>query len=148
MSDAFWQTKTLEQMTTEEFESLCDGCGKCCLNKVIDDDTDDLYFTDIACRLLDSRSGACRDYSNRFSQVPDCVKVDPADEESFLWLPPSCSYRRVREGRPLPSWHPLLTGSKAQMHKLKMSVAGRSVPESRGYGLVERIVSWPLADCD
>lgn len=145
---AFWQEKTLEQMSVEEFEALCDGCGKCCLNKVIDDDTEQLYFTDVACKLLDNSSGGCRDYANRFIQVPDCVKVDPADAESFLWLPPSCAYRRVQEGRDLPSWHPLLTGSKAVMHRKRMSVKGRSVSEERGYSLVERICSWPLHDRD
>ena len=145
---AFWQEKTLEQMSVEEFEALCDGCGKCCLNKVIDDDTEQLYFTDVACKLLDNDSGNCRDYANRFIHVPDCVKVDPADAESFLWLPPSCAYRRVQDGRDLPSWHPLLTGSKAVMHRKRMSVKGRSVSEEHGYSLVERICSWPLHDRD
>jgi len=145
----YWREKSFAEMSEAEFEALCDGCGKCCLHKVIDDDTEDLYYTDIACRLLDTRTGACRDYLNRFKLVDDCFKVDPAHHESFVWMPPSCAYRRVAEGRDLPSWHPLLTGSKEAMYAARMAVRGRrTVAEDKGYGLVERIVSWPLADLD
>ncbi|TAA48603.1 YcgN family cysteine cluster protein [Corallincola spongiicola] len=141
----FWRHKTLAQMTEQEWESLCDGCGKCCLHKVIDDDTDELYFTEIACRLLDSHSCACSNYADRFSQVDDCVKVTLDDIESFHWLPPTCAYRRLAEGQDLPKWHPLITGTSETMHQLGHSVRGKTVlEEDAGPTLAEHIVWWPL----
>lgn len=140
----FWERKTLAQMNDAEWEALCDGCGKCCLNKVIDDDTDDLYFTDIACQLLNPKSCQCSRYEKRFKYVPDCVKVTLDDIESFHWLPPSCAYRRLLEGEALPEWHPLLTGSQSEMHKRNQSVRGKVVSELDGYDLQDRIVTWPL----
>ncbi|GAA5213042.1 YcgN family cysteine cluster protein [Corallincola platygyrae] len=142
----FWIKKTLAQMSESEWESLCDGCGKCCLHKVIDEDTDELYFTEVACRLLDPETGACSDYAHRFRHVHDCVKVTLDDIESFLWLPPTCAYRRLAEGKPLPEWHPLLTGDKSRMHLEGHSVRGKHVVLEKDAGptLSEHIVWWPL----
>ena len=98
----FWKTKTLEEMSRAEWESLCDGCGRCCLHKLRDEDTDALAFTNVACRLLDQQTCRCRDYCNRRRRVPDCVALTPAEVRAIDWLPPSCAYRRTR-GREGPS---------------------------------------------
>src|SRR5487761_1299888 len=112
----FWQEKRLEQMTQAEWESLCDGCGRCCLHKLRDEDTADgqpgaLSFTNVACRLLDLTTCRCTDYTHRRRRVPDCVQLTPAEVRQIDWLPPSCAYRRLAEGKDLPAWHPLVTGN-------------------------------------
>lgn len=142
----FWRQKTLAQMSEQEWESLCDGCGKCCLNKLIDDDTDELYYTSACCKLLDRHTGQCSDYLRRFKQVPDCVKVSLDDSDGFGWLPPTCAYRRLNEGRDLPNWHPLLTGSTTAMHQAGQSVRGKVVDERTVDDLQDYIVIWPLID--
>ncbi|MFM2484016.1 YcgN family cysteine cluster protein [Celerinatantimonas yamalensis] len=146
----FWQNKLLAQMNDEEWEALCDGCGKCCLAKVIDDDTDKLYFTDISCQLLNQKSCQCSDYPNRFTKVDDCVKISLAHRESFQWLPPSCAYRRLDEGRGLPIWHPLRHGGKkSQMHKVGASIRGKTISETAINGdLQDFIAWWPLDECE
>jgi uncharacterized cysteine cluster protein YcgN (CxxCxxCC family) len=111
MTAPFWQTKTLDEMTPEEWESLCDGCGRCCLHKLRDEETQALSFTNVACRLLDTASCRCSDYKNRFAKVPDCIQLTPAILREVDWLPPSCAYRRIEEGRGLPPWHPLRSGT-------------------------------------
>ena len=125
----FWQTKSLLQMSNQEWESLCDGCGRCCLNKLEDWDTGEIHFTNIACTLFDGTTCRCRDYENRFETVPDCVKLEPQDISSYPWLPPTCAYRRLNEGRGLPDWHPLITGDPDSVHKAGISVRGRTIPE-------------------
>jgi uncharacterized cysteine cluster protein YcgN (CxxCxxCC family) len=146
----FWQQKTLAQMTDQEWESLCDGCGKCCLSKLIDEDTDELYYTNIACVLLNSKTCRCSDYENRFAKVPDCVKISLDDIEAFHWLPPSCAYKRLIEGKPLPEWHPLLNKGKAsEMHKRGASIRGKIVCETQLVGPSQNyIVRWPLDECE
>jgi uncharacterized cysteine cluster protein YcgN (CxxCxxCC family) len=146
----FWETTTLAQMSDEQWEALCDGCGKCCLSKIIDDDTEDLYFTNVACVLLNDRTCRCSDYPNRFLKVSDCVKISLDDIESFHWLPPSCAYRRLAEGRPLPSWHPLLHGAKqSMMHRAGASIRGKVICESHIRGeLQDYIAIWPLEECE
>ena len=114
-------------MTDKEWESLCDGCGKCCLHKLIDEDTDELYFTNVACNLLDVKSCQCRDYANRFNYNEGCLKLTRQNLEEFTWLPSTCAYRLLFEGKALPSWHPLLTGSKKAMHAANMSVQDKTV---------------------
>lgn len=131
----FWQTRPLEAMTHEQWESLCDGCGKCCLHKLEDEDTAEVYPTAMACRLLDIHSGHCRDYGTRQQRVPACIKLHPRDIPDFHWLPQTCAYRLVAAGQPLPSWHPLLTGDPETVHQAGASVRGyarpeQSVPES------------------
>ncbi|MCL1073194.1 YcgN family cysteine cluster protein [Shewanella dokdonensis] len=145
---SFWLSKTLNEMTQDEWEQLCDGCGKCCLNKLIDDETDKLYYTNVACKLLSDKDCSCSHYSQRFEIVPQCTAVTPQNIASLDWLPDSCAYRRLSLGRPLPSWHPLLTGSKKQMHKKGMSVKGKTVNETRVRDLEDYIVIWPLQDAD
>lgn len=137
-------------MNDEEWEALCDGCGKCCLSKLIDDDTDELYYTDVSCRLLNQKSCQCNDYPNRFKLVPDCVKISLKHQESFQWLPPTCAYRRLHEGRSLPSWHPLLhNGKKSAMHAAGVSIRGKSINETMVAGALEDFIAlWPLKDIE
>ena len=125
----FWKRKTLAEMTPAEWESLCDGCGRCCLNKLEDIDTGAIAWTDVACRLLDGVSCRCSDYDNRFATVPDCVQLTPQVVEEIAWLPPSCAYRLVDEGRDLPWWHPLVSGDPDTVHAARASVRRRTVSE-------------------
>ena len=126
----FWERKRLDQMTREEWESLCDGCGKCCLMKMEDEDTGEVIPTNIACRLLDLKSCRCGDYRHRRAHVPDCVRLTAATVERFAWLPTTCAYRLLAEGAPLPDWHPLLTGDPNSVHKAGISVRGWTVSET------------------
>jgi uncharacterized protein len=139
----FWKTKTLEQMTPDEWESLCDGCGRCCLHKLRDSDTEALSYTNVACHLLDLKRCRCRDYPHRTRRVPDCVSLTPATVREVDWLPPSCAYRRIAEGKGLAWWHPLVSGDPETVHRAGISVRGRAINE-RQAGLLERyIVDWP-----
>ena len=106
----FWRTKSLSDMTKSEWESLCDGCGRCCLNKLTDIDTNETVFTDVGCRLLDDKTCRCRDYAHRQRRVPDCVRLTPRNVKRLTWLPPTCGYRLVAEGKDLAWWHPLGVG--------------------------------------
>lgn len=126
----FWLRKTLAEMTAAEWESLCDGCGKCCLHKLEDEDTDEVWYTRVACRLLDADSCRCSDYPNRLQQVPGCLQLSAADVSALDWLPVTCAYRLLDEGQPLPEWHPLLTGDPDSVHKASMSVRGLTVSET------------------
>jgi hypothetical protein len=145
---AFWKTVPLAEMTREEWEAVCDGCGKCCLVKLEDEADGTVYFTDVHCSLLDNGSCRCRDYANRKARVPDCVVLAPERLDELYWLPLSCSYRRLAEGRGLADWHPLLTGDAEAVHRAGLSVRGRSVPEdSVAEGeLEERLVDWPVTE--
>lgn len=126
----FWERKRLDQMTDREWESLCDGCGKCCLHKLEDEDTGELLHTNVACRYLDSATASCRDYPNRRRNVPDCTVLTLADLDEFDWLPHSCAYRRLAAGQSLPEWHPLITGDPASVRRAGASAAGRFVCET------------------
>ncbi|MEO3682383.1 YcgN family cysteine cluster protein [Shewanella vesiculosa] len=148
MMTQFWTTIPLEDMTTEQWESLCDGCGKCCLNKIIDDETDELYYTNAACHLLDDSSCGCRRYPERFTYVPECTAITPVNIAELTWLPDSCAYRRVYAGKGLPSWHPLLTGNKDAMHAAGISVQGKTVNETKVKYLEDCIVLWPMLDVE
>ncbi len=125
----FWKTKALVEMTSAEWESLCDGCGKCCLMKLEDEDTGEVTPTNIACRLLDRNSGRCSNYRQRRAHVPDCAQLTPAKIETFSWLPTTCAYRLLAQGDPLPEWHPLVTGDPESVHEAGMSVRGWTVSE-------------------
>jgi uncharacterized cysteine cluster protein YcgN (CxxCxxCC family) len=139
----FWKTKRLSDMSRAEWESLCDGCGRCCLHKLRYDQGGGLAYTNVACRLLDLHSCACGDYANRRARVPDCVHLTPAALRDIDWLPPSCAYRRLAEGKDLAWWHPLVSGDPQTVHSAGISVRGRVVGE-RGAGPLEHhIAAWP-----
>ena len=108
----FWQSKSLEEMTDSEWESLCDGCGRCCLNKLEEEGSDRTYYTDVGCRLLDNKTCRCRDYPNRLEKVEDCVRLTPQSLKTITWLPPSCAYVLLAEGKDLYWWHPLVSGDR------------------------------------
>ena len=126
----FWQTKTLEQMTAAEWESLCDGCGLCCLIRFEDEETGEVIPTRVACKLLDQHLCRCTDYVNRKAHVPDCIKLTPWNIEALAWMPASCAYRRLHEGRDLPGWHPLITGDPESVHKAGVSIRDQTVSEA------------------
>ncbi|KFA59274.1 hypothetical protein A9G34_03830 [Gilliamella sp. Choc4-2] len=129
MIEPFWESKTLAQMSDEEWEQLCDGCGQCCLNKLMDEDTNEILYTNVACNLLDSHTCQCRHYHKRFDYEPDCIKLTRENLLTIEWLPLTCSYRYFSKNGRLPEWHPLIIGNKKLMHKLKISVRNRIVYE-------------------
>lgn len=118
----FWKTKTLSEMTTEEWESLCDGCAKCCLHKLENEETGDVFFTSIACHLIDLNSCRCTRYSERAQLVPDCVDLRKLNTEQYYWLPSTCAYRLLHEGKDLPAWHPLTSKKSTSLHDLGISI--------------------------
>lgn len=141
----FWTEKSLAEMTEAEWESLCDGCGKCCLIGLEDEDTGEIYLTDVACKLFDGAACRCSDYANRKQHVPDCVKLTPENVPTLTWLPKTCAYRLVHEGRPLYAWHPLVSGDAESVHRANVSVRGkvRSETSVKTRNLIKRITQWP-----
>jgi uncharacterized protein len=142
-SAPFWEKKRLSEMSRAEWESLCDGCGRCCLHKLRFEATGDLAFTNVACHLLDLKTCACGDYEHRRQHVPDCVQLSAEDLRDIDWLPPSCAYRRLAEGKGLAWWHPLVSGDPGTVHSAGISVRGRAVSERRSGPLEHHIVDWP-----
>ena len=143
MRERFWELP-LETLDRAEWEALCDGCGKCCLHKLEDEETGELFPTNVACRLLDRRSCRCRDYKNRKALVPDCVRLDAESLCGIDWLPSTCAYRLRSEGKKLPDWHPLLTGDPESVHRAGMSVRGWTVSEDEAGDLDHHLVDREL----
>ena len=141
--DGFWRRKVLEEMSRDEWEALCDGCARCCLVKLEEDDTGASSYTDIACRLLDHGTCRCTRYSQRSALVPDCVNLTPEVVRRLTWLPSTCAYRLLAEGQDLHWWHPLVSGDPDTVRTAGISVHGRIVPESRGDDPEDHIVEWP-----
>jgi uncharacterized cysteine cluster protein YcgN (CxxCxxCC family) len=141
---AFWQTKRLADMTPAEWESLCDGCGRCCLKKLEDETTGRVVYTDVACRLLDRDRCRCTRYTERHTLVQDCVALDAEDAATMRWLPSTCAYRRLAEGKPLQWWHPLVSGDPDTVHRAGISVRGRSLSEVDvpAEQLETRVIHW------
>ena len=125
----FWEHKSLAEMTQGEWESLCDGCGQCCLHKLVNEETADVFYTRVACRLLDTSTAQCQHYAARTEKVSDCLDVRNMDSAELAWMPRSCAYRRLSEGKALPIWHPLLTGDPQSVLSAGVSVAHRTISE-------------------
>ena len=143
-AEPFWKTKSLQEMTPSEWESLCDGCGRCCLNKMEDEDSGNLYYTNVACKLLDGEQCRCRHYDDRLKHVPDCLIITPEQLGKLDWLPASCAYRRLANGQELSWWHPLVSGSGETVHQAGISVRGKTVSEEEitPEALEDHLINW------
>ena len=142
----FWE-QPLASLDRTQWEALCDGCGKCCLHKLEDEDTGAIYLTNVACKLLDLKAGRCMDYANRRAAVPDCVRLDASLVASVPWLPSSCAYRLRADGHPLPEWHYLVCGDREAVHRAGMSVLGKAISEVFA-GPLENHIVWESGDDD
>ena len=139
---SFWKTKKLSEMTIKEWESLCDGCGKCCLNKLEDEDTGDLYWTRVACDLIDLNSCRCSRYSERTRLVPECLDLKQHDFSDFNWLPATCAYRLLTDSQDLPGWHPLISGNADSVKDAGASISSYAMKESEVEDLEDHIIEW------
>lgn len=137
----FWQEKTLAQMNEAEWEALCDGCARCCLHKIEDEDTGELFFTRMACRLLNLKTCRCTNYAQRCAEVPDCLDLR-AGFTQYHWLPSTCAYRLLAEGNALPNWHPLVSGDPRSVRKAKISINTFAVPENPTADLADYVIEW------
>ncbi|WP_338074215.1 YcgN family cysteine cluster protein, partial [Halochromatium glycolicum] len=138
----YWERVPLAQMSAVEWESLCDGCGKCCVTKFEDEDTGAIHYTDVACHLLDHQHCQCSDYLNRSERVPDCVTLTPETLADPRWMPQTCAYRLLAEGKPLPAWHPLVCGDPEAVHAAGESVRGRVECETVAGDPLMRLIEW------
>ena len=139
----FWREKKLSQMNSQEWESLCDGCGKCCLEKLEDLDTGEINYTNIGCELLDVKGCRCMNYEERDRYVPDCVRLNSINIASLKWMPSTCAYKLLSEGKDLPDWHPLISGNPNSVHEAKVSIRGRAIAAAAAGDLEDHIVQWP-----
>lgn len=128
--ERFWETKTLDQLSRSQWEALCDGCGRCCLNKFKKPKSGKVYYTWVSCFLLDVETCRCTGYEERHVLAPDCIELTPANVHRLRWLPSTCAYRLVAQKKPLPAWHPLLSGDSQSVHHARISVRGRAISET------------------
>jgi len=144
MTEPFWKTKTLDEMSSQEWESLCDGCAKCCLHKLEDQDTSEVHYTRVVCKYLKEADCSCTQYLDRNDLVPQCVWLSPEDATGFDWLPTSCAYRVIAEGRDLSWWHPLVSGDPETVHQAGVSIKSKVISESHVHpdSFEEHIVHW------
>jgi uncharacterized protein len=138
----FWEKKNLAEMTEAEWESLCDNCGKCCLNKLEDEDTGKIYYTSVVCDLIDLQSCRCTRYTERCTLVPDCLDLKQHDFSQYNWLPATCAYKLLAEGKKLPFWHPLVSKSKESVEDAGVSIRSYAMKESTIDNLEEHIIEW------
>jgi uncharacterized cysteine cluster protein YcgN (CxxCxxCC family) len=140
----WWQEKTLDELTVGEWEALCDGCAKCCLHKLQDEDSGEVFYTKVRCRYLDEQTCRCSDYANRSVLMPNCIKLRPGEMDALDWLPSTCAYRLRAEGQPLPAWHPLVSGDADSIHGAGISIRGRAISDEYIHpdGYDEHIVRW------
>lgn len=141
----FWENKTLNELNKDEWESLCDGCGRCCLHKLEDEDSGEVFFTSVSCQLLDTYQCRCKNYPQRRQYVPGCIILNPEQLAGSSALPTSCAYRRLAEGRSLPDWHPLISGDTESVHQAGMSVRDRVISETEIHedNLEDYLLDWP-----
>ncbi len=141
----FWKEKTLDKMNHEEFEALCDNCGRCCLIKLEDEDSGEIMISDVHCRLFDAQNSRCLDYANRQKIVPDCIKLTPQNIKTLKWIPYSCAYRSLAEKRGLAKWHPLVSGDSETVVKAGISIKGRTICETdvKADEWIDHITQWP-----
>ena len=138
----FWKRKKLTEMTDNEWESLCDNCGKCCLNKLEDEDTGEIMFTSVVCNLIDMKTCRCTRYQERTRLVPGCIAIKSEPIVQYDWLPSTCAYRILAEGKDLPSWHPLVSGTSKSVHDAGVSVRSYAITERDADDLVHHVIEW------
>ncbi len=138
----FWEHKTLAEMTREEWESLCDNCGKCCLHKLEDEDSGEIVYTSVVCNLIDLETCRCTCYKERCQRVPDCLDLKQHDFTEYTWLPATCAYRLLADGEPLPDWHPLITKTAASVQEAGVSIRSYAMKESQVEDLQDHIIHW------
>ena len=139
---SFWKTKKLAEMTAEEWESLCDNCGKCCLHKLEDEDTGEIAYTNVACKLINLNTCRCTRYAERTQLVAECLNLKQYDFTQYHWLPATCAYRLLNEGKELPVWHPLRSGHAASVKKAGISISSYAIKESAAMDLEDHIIDW------
>ena len=137
-----WITKPLSDLSPTQWEALCDGCGKCCMAKLQDEETDKLYFTNVACELFNQETCRCRDYDNRTAKIPDCLSLSLNRAHEFDWLPETCAYRLRAEAKPLPDWHPLMTGVIDSTHRANTSMKNKTVSLKDAGDLEHHLIDW------
>ncbi len=138
----FWETKKLQEMSTEEWESLCDNCGKCCLHKLEDEDTGEIFFTSVVCNLIELQTCRCTHYQDRCQLVPECIDLKQHDFAEYTWLPNTCAYRLLIDGKSLPAWHPLISGDPNSVHEAGISIRSYAMKEHDIENLEDHIIEW------